>query len=255
MASGETALSRTIGTTVKPFAVCAQLGALLVAVLLSPLSAAQPKTVPNTMAERVAACAACHGKEGRATNVGYFPRIAGKPAGYLYNQLLNFRDGRRHSPQMVGMVDHLSDAYLRDMAEYFAALDLPYPAPQVSSSNPALMAHGERLMRVGDSARKLPACAACHGAALVGMQPAVPGLVGLPRDYLIGQLGAWQVGTRKAHAPDCMATIAKRLNVEDVAAVTLWLTAQTVPLQAKPDPATPLPMGCGGLETPTGRAK
>jgi hypothetical protein len=25
---------------------------------------------------------------------GYYPRIAGKPAGYLYNQLLNFRDGR-----------------------------------------------------------------------------------------------------------------------------------------------------------------
>ena len=47
------------------------------------------------MAERVRACTACHGKEGRATSDGYYPRIAGKPAGYLYNQLVNFRDGRR----------------------------------------------------------------------------------------------------------------------------------------------------------------
>jgi cytochrome c553 len=28
-------------------------------------------------------------------------RIAGKPAGYLYNQLLNFRDGRRNYPLMT----------------------------------------------------------------------------------------------------------------------------------------------------------
>ena len=55
--------------------------------------AAQPAPVENTMAQRMQACSVCHGKEGRATNAGYFPRIAGKPAGYLYNQLLNFRTG------------------------------------------------------------------------------------------------------------------------------------------------------------------
>jgi cytochrome c553 len=50
-------------------------------------SAAVPYRVPDTTAQRVQACTTCHGKEGRATNQGYFPRIAGKPAGYLYNQL------------------------------------------------------------------------------------------------------------------------------------------------------------------------
>ena len=57
--------------------------------------------VPDTMAQRMQACTVCHGKEGRATNAGYFPRIAGKPAGYLYNQLLNFREGRRHNATMA----------------------------------------------------------------------------------------------------------------------------------------------------------
>ena len=86
---------------------------------------AAPHTVPNTLAQRMMACTLCHGAEGRATAGGYFPRIAGKPAGYLYNQLTHFRDGRRQNPGMANLLDHLSDAYLRDIGEYFAAMDLP----------------------------------------------------------------------------------------------------------------------------------
>ena len=80
------------------------------------------------MAQRTLACTACHGKEGRAGPDGYYPRIAGKPAGYLYNQLLNFRDGRRHYGLMARLLDPLSDAYLLEIAQHFASLDLPYPA-------------------------------------------------------------------------------------------------------------------------------
>ena len=59
-----------------------------------PAAAALASTpVQNTMAQRMQACVMCHGKEGRATNAGYFPRIAGKPAGYLLNQMKNFREG------------------------------------------------------------------------------------------------------------------------------------------------------------------
>ena len=49
---------------------------------------------PDTMAARVLGCASCHGDKGQGTNDDYFPRLAGKPAGYLYNQLVAFRDGR-----------------------------------------------------------------------------------------------------------------------------------------------------------------
>ncbi|MFX8731522.1 hypothetical protein ABTM48_20075, partial [Acinetobacter baumannii] len=64
---------------------------------------------------------------------------------------------------------------------------------------------------------------------MTGMAPFIPGLLGLPRDYLIAQLGAWQTGTRKAHGPDCMQQIARRLNPQDIAAVSTWLAAQTIP--------------------------
>nr|WP_226467136.1 c-type cytochrome [Hydrogenophaga taeniospiralis] len=193
------------------------------------------------------ACTLCHGQEGRATNAGYFPRIAGKPADYLYHQLLHFREGRRNNAGMSYLLDHLNDAYLRDIAGHFAGLDLPYPPPQPATAPPAELARGEALVRHGDPARELPACAACHGAALTGVSPAVPGLLGLPRDYLVGQLGAWQTGLRQAFAPDCMAHVAKRLAPADVAAVSSWLAAQPLPADAHPAPPTrePLPLKCG----------
>jgi cytochrome c553 len=207
-----------------------------------------PRTVPNTIAQRTQACTACHGKEGRSTSAGYFPRIAGKPAGYLANQLLHFREGRRTNPLMGDLVQHLSDDYLREMAGYFAGLRLPYPPPQPVEAPAAVLARGEALVHQGDAARQLPACVACHGVALMGVVPAIPGLLGLPRDYLIGQLGAWQTGQRHAVAPDCMGTVAQRLSPEDVSAVANWLAAQTVPPDAHPAERLPakLPLACGG---------
>jgi cytochrome c553 len=95
------------------------------------------------------------------------------------------------------------------------------------------------LARKGDAALQIPACVQCHGTALTGVQPSTPGLLGLPRDYLNAQLGGWQTGQRKAHAPDCMAAIARRLSDADVHAVTSWLASQTVPQNAHPAPRKP----------------
>ncbi len=66
----------------------------------APLQPAATERAPDTMAARVLACASCHGAEGEGTSDVYFPRLAGKPAGYLYNQLVAFRDGRRKYPPM-----------------------------------------------------------------------------------------------------------------------------------------------------------
>ena len=209
-----------------------------------------PVVVPDTLAQRLQPCDACHGTEGRASREGYLPRIAGKPAGYLYQQLLNFRDGRRANATMATFLAHQSDAYLREMAEHFAALDLPHTAPPRAVADPAVLARGQALVQTGDPARRLPACTACHGRTLAGVQPAVPGLLGLPRDYLIAQLGAWQTGTRRAVAPDCMAEIARRLGPGDASAAAAWLAAQPVPAQHRPEPAAsaPTPLHCGSTD-------
>ena len=203
----------------------------------------------DAMTERLGACISCHGKEGRTINAEYLPRIAGKPAGYLFNQLMNFRDGRRNNTAMSHLLQPLSDAYLREIAEYFSALELPYLAPQTAVASTEVLRRGETLVLRGDASRKLPACAACHGLTLTGVTPAIPGLLGLPSAYLSAQLGAWRAGQRRAHAPDCMADVAKALLPEDVSAVAAWLSAQPVPTPAKSIAKldAPLPVKCGGV--------
>jgi cytochrome c553 len=225
------------------------------ALALSAWAAQAAPPFEDTMAQRTQACSACHGREGRAGPDGYYPRIAGKPAGYLYNQLLNFRDGRRHYGLMTGLLDPLSDGYLQEIAQHFASLELPYPAPGAAKVSAAQLQRGEVLARQGDAALKIPACVQCHGSALTGVQPNTPGLLGLPRDYLNAQLGAWRTGQRRAHAPDCMAQIAKQLSSEDLAAVSGWLAAQALPADTKPAARLPQPpaIACGSAALPAGR--
>ncbi|MDB5826253.1 MAG: putative cytochrome c [Variovorax sp.] len=204
---------------------------------------------PGSMAQRVAVCIACHGREGSASGAGYFPRLAGKPSGYLYNQLLSFRDGRRSNSDMSYLLRNLSDAYLREMADYFAALDLPYPAGvRTSDASLETLERGRQLVLDGDRQRGIPACVGCHASSLTGVQPDVPPLVGLPRLYLASQLGAWITRDRHAMAPDCMARIGRNLTTADVNAVASWLALQPMPADPKPLPSLPrkMPLDCGG---------
>ncbi len=218
---------------------------LLLVVLYVPAWAAAPPE--DSVAQRVAACSSCHGEQGRASPDGYYPRIAGKPGGYLYRQLLNFRDGVRHNQVMQQMLEYLPDDFLKEIAGYFAAQHPQYAAAPASDAGAAVLARGKTLALEGDRAHQLPACTACHGEALMGVKPDLPGLVGLPRDYLAAQLGAWRTGTRKMREPDCMAQVVEKLSADDVAAVTAWLSTQPVDPAAVPDeaPKQERPLRCG----------
>ncbi|HEY1042422.1 MAG TPA: cytochrome c4 [Telluria sp.] len=224
--------------------------AISAAAISLPAHARQGPRVEDTIAQRALACTACHGKEGRATQEGYFPRIAGKPQGYLYNQLLNFREGRRQYPLMTYMVAHLSDAYLAELSAYYANLHPPYPAPAPVNVAPKILEQGRALVLKGDAARGIPACMACHGQQLTGVNPAIPGLLGLPRDYLNAQFGAWRNGARKAAAPDCMAQIAQKLTADEISAASAWLASQPVATDMRPAPpvAISLPIPCGTVQ-------
>lgn len=212
------------------------LGATM-AILAFAASAQSTSPPEDSMAQRMQACVVCHGKEGRATNAGYFPRIAGKPEAYLYHQLQNFQQGRRRNAAMTHLMQHMSDDYLRDIAKYFAELDLPYPPAQAHGLTPEQVHLAETLVRQGAPERNIPACISCHGDRMAGRLPATPGLLTLPADYLIAQFGAWRTGHRQAAAPDCMADVAKQLTREEIGAVARWLSAQTLPTGTHPAPA------------------
>ena len=224
--------------------------ALLDAAALPQGAAAQAAKVPDTLEQRLLACAICHGDQGQGLRKNeYYPRLAGKPKEYLYNQLINFRDKRREFPIMNFMVAYLSDNYLLDIADHYARLQPPFPAPVRGKADE--MARGGKLVNEGDAARKLPACAACHGKALTGVEPAIPGLLGLYPPYITSQLGAWRGNKRHAMAPDCMHEVAKALTPNDIGAITAYLVAQPLPADPQPAPAPAdsikLPLECGGL--------
>jgi len=234
--------------------------AMAAALWLAPGAASAAAPFEDTLAQRTLACTACHGPQGRAAPDGYYPRLAGKPAGYLYNQLLNFREGRRHYGLMTQLIDPLSDAYLLEIAQHFSSLQVPYPAPAPAQAGADVLRRGEQLVTRGDAARQVPACVQCHGQAMTGAAPAVPGLLGLPRDYLNAQLGAWKAGQRRAHAPDCMKAVVERLSLEDINAAASWLAAQPLPADTHPAAARPAwppgspAMQCGSAPLPVARA-
>ncbi len=201
------------------------------------------------MHERLAACTTCHGDQGQGMKGNeYYPHLAGKPAGYLLAQLQAFRDGRRAYVPMNWLMRNMDDAYLARIAGHFASL------PPQSSAEPvpigaADAARARELVERGDPQRGVPACAACHGVDLAGLQPGVPALIGLPPDYVVAQLGAWRTGARTAEAPDCMAEVARALDPRDLRRLGDWLATQGAGHSLAPAEAGSfsLPVACGNL--------
>lgn len=201
----------------------------------------------DSMEARVQGCSTCHGQSGQGTSNESFPRIASKPAGYLYNQLVAFRDGTRRYAPMNYLVAYLPDAYLREIADYFARQRPPFASRDGPRADAATMTRGRTLATSGDPAANIPPCIACHGSGLTGMEPGIPGLVGLRATYIVAQLTRWKVGDRHATEPDCMKRIAGRLSDADITAVAAWLSAQEPPRDPSPESSNlvRMPLACG----------
>tara|TARA_R110002073_G_scaffold195786_1_gene354822 strand:+ start:2162 stop:2881 length:720 start_codon:yes stop_codon:yes gene_type:complete len=225
---------------------------------LANAAGTMPVEVPDTIAERVKACTICHGNEDKVGRDAYYPRISGKPYGYLFNQLRNFRDGRRYYQPMTILLENMSDEYMLEIARYFSSLQLPFPPPEQISIQPEEIILTEKLIHLGDTKRDIPACSACHGDALMGAEPFIPGLLGLSRAYITAQLGSWRNGgLMRGQVADCMSEIANRLTDDETNAIAKWLATQ--PVSGKPNPANALlpelARRCGSIILTNGNVK
>jgi cytochrome c553 len=222
--------------------------ARMLAIMLVVMGGAQAANPPpDTIEARVQGCSTCHGPAGQGTQDQYFPRIAGKPQGYLFNQLQNFREGRRSYPPMNYLLAYLNDDYFQEIAVFFSERRPPFSEPEHSTLPASVLAVGENLVKQGDAARRIPACMTCHGPQLTGINPGIPGLIGLHSLYISAQLVEWRAGTRHAIAPDCMHDVAGRLTENEVTAVAAWLATQPAPNPAVAAPANSwrTPLVCG----------
>lgn len=157
---------------------------------------------------KIVACAACHGPDGTGVNADW-PRLAGQGAKYLFSQLVSYQSGARKDPVMAGQVAALNEQDMADIAAYFASVEPKYDTAGSAASEEVtldLLAHGEKLFRGGDIKRGITACAACHGPAGRGIEPAsYPALSGQYAKYTTVQLNKF----RDAANADVQASTAK----------------------------------------------
>jgi cytochrome c553 len=70
----------------------------------------------------LAMCAGCHGIPGYKTafpDVYHVPKIAGQQPGYIINALKAYKSGERSHPSMRGIAASLSEADMKQLAEYY----------------------------------------------------------------------------------------------------------------------------------------
>ena len=174
---------------------------------------------PDTMAARVLACASCHGARGRGHQRRLFSAAGGQarglslqPAGGVQGRAPQISADELSAGISARRVSEADGRTFRLAAAAISGACGSRPSATTSS------ARGESIATNGDPQRGVPACAGCHGPTLGGMEPAIPGLLGLRASYISAQLGGWRYGTRTAAAPDCMQIVAGLLTEDDVKA-------------------------------------
>jgi cytochrome c553 len=193
----------------------------------APLAGAEPQAKADpakgqSIVNKV--CSACHGSDGNSpTPVN--PKLAGQIPEYIQKQLGNFKSGpgkkaERENPVMASMAAGLSPEDMRDVAVYFS---MQSPKPGMAK-HPETLALGRKIWRGGDTAKGIPACAACHGAAGAGLPAQYPRLAGQYPEYTEAQLKAFRAGERRNDANKTMQSIASRMSDPDIRAVADYIS-------------------------------
>ncbi len=183
-------------------------------------------------------CAACHGANGEGGKQGEYPRLAGQPPAFLIAQLQSFQKRTRNNLPMFPYTEprELSEADMKDVAAYLAAIDLPTHAPQFKESATALerLVAMEKVLVVprveGDleSGKKLmrQRCGGCHGTTGRGKPPRpFPRLAGQYPNYLLRQVEAYRRGDRVHEEDDKAEGVLMKLTPADIQNVLAYLTS------------------------------
>jgi cytochrome c553 len=141
---------------------------------------------------------------------------------YIVAQLENFRSHQRSDPPgfeyMWAISQHLTDAQIKGLAEYFSKQTSAPNAPVDAQ----LMAAGKVIFENGVPAKEAAPCMACHGPGAQGMAT-FPRLANQHQDYLVKQLHVFQETDGRPGTP--MKQITHLLSNEEMQAVAGYLQA------------------------------
>jgi len=92
----------------------------------APLSSAEDIQAGKLKAE--VACQTCHGTDGLAT-MAMVPNLSGQREDYTIIQLEAYRSGKRQHPQMSIIAQSLSDEDIRNLAAWYASIQISVAVP------------------------------------------------------------------------------------------------------------------------------
>lgn len=166
----------------------------------------------------LAGCARCHGYDGLGRDGGAFPVLAGQKAPYLETALDAYARGGRPSGVMQPVAAALDRAARRALAEYYARRGGGFGLASAGRQrlDDAAIERGRAIATEGVPARRIPACAECHGPTPTERNVHYPFLAGQHPAYIVRQLELFhdgrRGGTRYAHV---MVEVAGGLTAED----------------------------------------
>ena len=89
-------------------------------ILLSTALAFAPAFAQDNARNNAAACAICHGTNGRPAEGSALPGLAGQSAGAIADKMKAFREGKREATLMHQIAKGYSDAEIAALAAWFA---------------------------------------------------------------------------------------------------------------------------------------
>src|ERR1700722_5359530 len=187
------------------------LGLFGVAALAAALSPCTPPLHPQSIEEKTAVCAGCHGADGKPVDKT-IPNIWGQQAGYLYIELRDFKRGDRKSDIMQPIASSFERQEMLDIAEYFSKK----PWPDLSQPRASKEVADRAL-----NANRSVGCTGCHLDHFQG-DGTVPRLAGMGKDYLTKTMADFRTRARGnnpgmsdlmlATSPDDLAALAEYLS-------------------------------------------
>ncbi len=155
------------------------------------------------MPAKAGSCIGCHGPNGNSTMPG-IPSLAAQNARYIYLQLRDFQEGRRHNDMMTPMTAGLSKDDMREIADYYSKQKL---------SSKGFKADAEKA-KLGKAKADETLCAMCHLGEFVG-QNEIPKVAGQNYDYVVKSLTDFKAKTRTNDAGN-MTSVASTLSAADI---------------------------------------
>ncbi len=179
-------------------------------------------------------CAGCHGDAG-VIDTPDVPNLAGQDALYTFKQLSDYKEGTRASPIMGEAAKPLSEKDMADLAAFYASL----PMAKAPDAVPAQASAVVSLARLGDGARLMPACDACHGPRGAGDAGSygMPKLSGQKFDDMSLQLTTFRSGERGNDVYRVMRDVCKHLTDQEIAGLAAYYSGTPGKPPAAPTPA------------------